>query len=267
MPHPGPFLYHYTGAKALLSIVEKQELWATRTDFTNDRSEYSQPIRYLRLMTQQPRAEKWPAKHVEALRFNLDTNKEAVTVSFSRHDNSLTQYRMYGPAAGGYAIGFRQQYLTLAGVADIMECDYSYSSMTAWCEDWAAKFFAEAARLDDGNQTAEQISRAIEKTDLFNDRMLAQLKYKAEEFKGEDEVRLYKFGKCTHFRESRKGNFIIPYQKLKLPNEKTMVILTCGPNRDAALANASMWAAREAAIATQSCWQFSIGNQDSMFRV
>jgi hypothetical protein len=276
-PHvPTPYenlLYHYTDAGALLSMVTKRQFWATPTDFKNDLSEYAQPITRLSSFVKDPElfvpwVQGKPDKYLQALRLQLDTNQTVVTISFSKHANSLTQFRMYGPPGGGYGIGFPREYLARIPQLSILDCDYSHANLDEWCMSYIQEFFAHAERLDDGSLDAQQLHGAIwSNTDLFSRRLEAQLKFKADEFSAEDEVRLYKFGPYTKHRVSHGGNLIIPYEPLDLPNDEIPVKIICGPNRDPGLANRSCWELIAAGRAAGTRWQFDASGYHSQFRV
>jgi hypothetical protein len=208
-----------------------------------------------------------PSKHLEALQISLRSNVQAATVSFSRHRESLTQFRMYAPETGGFAIGLPRSYLT--GIADLLDCDYEPKHMENWCLGYVRGFFEHAQRIDDGKMSAQDLHSAIySTTDLFQRRLVAQLKYKSAEFSAEGEVRLCKFGRCTKFRVSRGENAVVPYQVLELPNTAGLdVEIVCGPNRDPRLGELSTWELIAAATEAGTVWGFrSHGESTSTFR-
>jgi hypothetical protein len=275
-PHvPTPFenlTYHYTDAGALLSIVTKRQLWATSTEFTNDLSEYALPTNRLRTVLQSPQElTQWapgkPQKHIQALALQLNNGRLATTTSFSKHADALTQFRMYGPRDGGYAIGFPREYLARIPGLSILDCDYSRANLEAWCKSYVQDFLAQAERIDDGAMDAQQLHNAIySSTDLFSRRIEAQVRFKANEFRAEEEVRLYRFGLCTKHRVSRDGNLVIPYEPFDLPNEKIPVKIICGPNRDPVLAGKSCWEIMGAGRAAGTLWNFGGSGYSSQFR-
>lgn len=265
-----PHLYHYTSATALLNIVRSRTLWASRTDFTNDRLESQTLKERLKQMLEFPAgflpwAKSTPSTHFAALGQQLLSDQLTFIASFSRHPDSLTQFRMYGPASGGYAIGFPRYFLEKAG--PLMDCDYSFEGRDAWCRSYIKEFFEHAARIDDGGMTAQQINVEIQRTtDLFRRRLKAQLAFKANEFRAEDEARLYRHGPDSNWRVSADGSAVVPYHVFELPNEPVAVHMVCGPNRDPALGAQSIWTIMAAAKAAGTVWQFGSAGYSSTFR-
>ena len=198
------FVFHYTGAGAVLNIIKKRQLWATSTEFLNDRFEGFLPKQKMTWMVDRPDSflrpvPRPPSKHLEALGISLRSGKPAVTTSFSRSYDSLPQFRMYAPHAGGVAIGFPRSYLKK--VATLIECDYSDANLWSWCRSHVQEFFAHAAKIDADGMSAQDLSNAIMRTtDMHDKRGVAGLKFKAAEFSNEEEERLYTFMQ-TEFRE------------------------------------------------------------------
>jgi Protein of unknown function (DUF2971) len=119
-----PILYHYTDAKGLIGIVDKQVLWATDAEFLND----AQELRYGRAEMRKAllaRADELgppgtegsaddsratvmrsAADHLEpGGEFARMQYHSAYVACFCEDGDLLSQWRAYG-AAGGYAIGF-----------------------------------------------------------------------------------------------------------------------------------------------------------------
>jgi hypothetical protein len=265
-----PHLYHYTSATALLNIVKTRAFWASRTDFTNDRLEAQHVKERLRNMVENPDvclpwASSTNRNHLAALWHQLSNDRVACFTSFSRHADSLTQFRMYGPPAGGYAIGFPRYFLD--GIGPLIDCDYSRDRMEAWCHSYIQDFVAQAARVDDGRMSAQQIHAQLYRTtDLFTRRINAQLTFKSTEFRAEDEARLCRFGLATNWRISADGNAVVPYEVFELPNEPVAVHVVCGPNRDPAFGGQSVWTIMDAARAAGTLWQFRSEAYTSKFR-
>lgn len=99
------FVFHFSSAGALLSIVTKRQLWATDVEYLNDRFEGQLPSRVLGWMSDKPesflRGVGTCSKHLESLKLSLNNGFVACSASFSEHYRSLPQYHMYCPAAGG----------------------------------------------------------------------------------------------------------------------------------------------------------------------
>lgn len=107
---PTGTLYHYTTQAGLLGIIETKEIWATHTQFLNDTKEYRHAV---------------DAVTTEIVRRLIDAggdsrlvladmargvkgieNMNVCVCSFSEDRDSLSQWRAYGGATSGYAIGF-----------------------------------------------------------------------------------------------------------------------------------------------------------------
>jgi hypothetical protein len=254
-------VFHFTGAEALLGIVTRRELWASSIGFLNDKFDGQLPNRRLREMSDSPEVffgsqQGFAKKHLEALKLSLG-QKHSVTVSFSGHPRSLPQFRMYCPADGGYAIGFPTEYL--AGIGTVVKCDYSAESLESWCKTYVANYCQAAAAIDNPSKTANDICEELARNpDFLDDRMLASLRFKSDEFIHESEVRLYKHIQPDRFRISKERNYVVPYHILNLPNDPIDVVLVVGPSRDDSLANESISALGQAARIAGTKWQFHV---------
>jgi hypothetical protein len=280
-------LFHYTSAEALLGIVTKRELWCSSTEFASDRLEGAHLAERLKQIADHPGvcmpwAASKPPKHLEALKLATSSSRGAVTASFSRHRGSLTQFRMYSPAAGGYAIGFPRSYLeqVVAGVnakhreiglgpeAGLLDCEYALQKREEWCQEFARQFLDLAAAADNGSMSPQDLCSAVMgQSDLFRQWIVARLRFKSDEFRAEDEVRFYKFGLCHHWRSSRDGNVVVPYEVIELPNVPVEAQIHCGPNRDPQLAQLSLSTLAAAAQAAGTVWQLFMSGSGSGYRV
>ncbi len=117
LPIPEGPLFHYTSQAGLLGIVKNEEIWATHTQYLNDRQEYRHArelaLAEIAVMMGEYQGEKEFAQ-LNSMRMALDRCLESINVcvcSFSEVADSLSQWRAYGSATGGYAIGFAGQYL------------------------------------------------------------------------------------------------------------------------------------------------------------
>ncbi len=117
VPVPEIPLFHYTSQAGLLGIVKNQEIWATHTQYLNDRQEYRYArelaISEISVMMDEYQGKKEFAQ-LDSMRRNLDSSLESINVcvcSFSEVADSLSQWRAYGSPTGGYAIGFTGQHL------------------------------------------------------------------------------------------------------------------------------------------------------------
>lgn len=112
---PAVPLYHYTGQLGFIGIVEKKEIWASHTQYLNDRHEYLHAVNLVR-------------KRIHCLLRSADETSRAIlddmevglkgiegmnvcVCSFSEERDSLSQWRAYGSVSSGFAIGFSGAFL------------------------------------------------------------------------------------------------------------------------------------------------------------
>src|SRR5579871_5263735 len=109
---PPPILYHYTTQQGLLGIIGNKDIWATHTQYLNDIREYRHA---LDLVTEELSTRSLAAtddatiKYLTAMKKLISLNLESINVcvcSFSENGDVLSQWRAYGGAASGFAIGF-----------------------------------------------------------------------------------------------------------------------------------------------------------------
>lgn len=118
-------LYHYTTQTGLLGIIRVRQIWATHTQYLNDRREFLHAVdlvraEILRLLDEEnTRPGESSAKRTEALNIMhgaLSLSPEHINVcvcSFSEDSDSLSQWRAYG-GPSGFAIGFSPEVLVAA---------------------------------------------------------------------------------------------------------------------------------------------------------
>jgi hypothetical protein len=103
-------LYHYTTQAGLLGIIEKNEIWATHTQFLNDTKEYRHAVDAVtteivgRLIDADGESRLVLADMARGVK-GIE-NMNVCVCSFSEDRDSLSQWRAYGGATSGYAIGF-----------------------------------------------------------------------------------------------------------------------------------------------------------------
>jgi hypothetical protein len=270
MSQTDDFVFHFSSAGALLSILTERQLWATDVEYLNDKFEGQLPSRMLGLMADKPESFlqgfSTTRKHQEALKLSLNHGLVTCSVSFSEYYRSLPQYRMYCPPAGGYAIGFRKDYLSKLGL--FLKCDYSNDNLRQWCRKYALKFLSDAASLDkDGISPQELCIKIISSNSYIRDRVIAGLTFKSDEFVNEREHRLVLFGLPKEYRESQLRNAIVPYSIVALPNEETSVMVAAGPNREPGYSGRTIGSLSSAARNAGTVWKFShLGTGEFGFR-
>src|SRR3990167_8762359 len=100
-------LYHYTGPAACIGIIINKTFWATQIQYMNDSKEIRHAVE---LATHFVHSEqKIPNEVKEVMLAELEFITKGVTktfvVSFSEHEDLLSQWRAYCPN-GGASIGF-----------------------------------------------------------------------------------------------------------------------------------------------------------------
>jgi hypothetical protein len=233
------YVYHYTGATALAGIVLEQEFWATDSAYLNDRFESELVDKTLHSIIANPEiylgARPKPTEVVrEALRHHLRQGRHSSIVSFSTHGNSLTQFRMYSPPAGGYVLGFPRSYIQRLG--ELVVCDYSPDNLLNWCIGFIERFSEAAAPLAETVGAAAISTYLNMTTTLLKERIDAGLRFKSDDFRNEGEVRLVIHGGAKNIRATASDSLLLPYQIVPMPNEAISVLVCAGPNADPGLA-------------------------------
>jgi hypothetical protein len=106
------FLYHYTDVAGLIGILNSGSLWATNLRFMNDSRELDHARQLMIDVLHDARTRATaPGQRtvIDAIETNLTTltgYPDFYSVSFSSDGDLLSQWRGYGSAGGGYAIGF-----------------------------------------------------------------------------------------------------------------------------------------------------------------
>lgn len=118
-------LYHYTTQTGLLGIIRDRKIWATHTQYLNDRREFLHAVDLVRGEIQRLRNEtnvqqgETATTRTEALNRMYNTislSPEHINVcvcSFSEDSDSLSQWRAYG-GSSGFGIGFSAKVLVAA---------------------------------------------------------------------------------------------------------------------------------------------------------
>lgn len=226
----------------------------------NDRHEGTHPSRALREICDQPtiflpQVEHPDPKLLEALRYSLNNSAAVAVASFSSYWRSLPMYRMYTPPAGGFVIGFPRN--SLQSIGTLIDVEYTDNALWQWARDYAVSYMTQAATIDTPTKTPQEINNElVHSTDLIRQRIVASLKFKSDEFASEAESRLIFMGGATHYRESRDGNYIVPYQIIDLPNIPIEAPISYGPNRDPRLAQDSTAQAIMAGRKAGTIWAF-----------
>lgn len=110
---PPEILYHYTDQEGLLGIVRTKEIWASHTQYLNDRQEFRYAIELVRdeLSRMAERAETQARPFVDEMNQAMREHRgmESINVcvcSFSEEGDRLSQWRAYGEGVAKFSIGF-----------------------------------------------------------------------------------------------------------------------------------------------------------------
>jgi hypothetical protein len=260
-------LYHYTDQKGLLGIVENKCLWATHSQFLNDLSEYQIVFDALRELIQKKiktdRNEKWA--NLFDLLIGIRKIQGVFVSSFSggKEADSLTMWRGYSGATGGYSIGFDRLALELIrsalfapgenGWEDMGKCFYVdpedprlAESLENWIKAVLPDFVDPPTNFSESDWkdpmsivrlTPIEIMRHVE----MEASLAALVKHIG--FKEENEWRIVIVdedgltSKRTRFRQGR--STMIPYVEVSwrdngLPNPIRRILVGPSPNKDEA---------------------------------
>ena len=115
---PNMPLYHYTQQSGLLGIVRDKTIWATHTQYLNDRREYLHALDLVRAEIEELliTADMQGREILQQMKDGF-SGIETVNVcvcSFSEDRDSLSQWRAYGARTSGFAIGFPGNFLEAA---------------------------------------------------------------------------------------------------------------------------------------------------------
>jgi Protein of unknown function (DUF2971) len=111
-------LYHYTTAPGLLSMIKSGHLWATESRYMNDPREFLQGADVILGVINRIAKRKNAPRALLEIRQNVQRhidekllNVRIFSVSFCTNGDLLSQWRGYGDAGGGYALGFEPRFL------------------------------------------------------------------------------------------------------------------------------------------------------------
>ncbi len=123
-PNVPAVVYHYTSMDAMMSILKSQSLWATSIVYLNDLSEQEHFLKLILkhlnedLQALKDAANQAVSRELEQFKRHDFPSRPFIT-SFSRYDDSLTQWRSYCARGNGVAIGFKVDCLKRASLRAI----------------------------------------------------------------------------------------------------------------------------------------------------
>jgi hypothetical protein len=266
------FVYHYTDANAIASIVKFKSLWATDSNYLNDRNE----CKIIRNIITNIVEGYYPDISLDeyektALRHFLNSDAKAYMVSFSKRKDNLPIYRTYCPTNGGYCIGFTEEFLSSLSNLHYVHCIYCDKEQIEWAKGFVSRFLSNLKIVKSKYDTPQLASNQILKeSTLFGELIHASIKFKSSEFSSEEEARLFATRTnefAINTRASWGGNLLIPYASISLPNVKTPVFLGYGPNTQELLACNGIQELARIEILNGCNWNISAGPMiDTGFR-
>src|SRR5437667_1531135 len=173
---PDKPLYHYTTQAGLLGIINAREIWATHTQYLNDRREFLHAVDLVRneiqrLAQETPNHSDQPAREqmLQRMQEALSRSPENMNVcvcSFSEDSDSLSQWRAYGRSSG-FAVGFSGEVLKASTQRlewYLAPCIYDPSEQRALVRALVENVLEEnlsGETLDDSNPEDENIFRQM----------------------------------------------------------------------------------------------------------
>jgi hypothetical protein len=126
---PNKLLYHYTDQKGLLGIITSKEIWATHHQCLNDTQEFLYAKELVRKeLKKRISANDGSRSLLATMSSALDgPGNEDVNLyvaSFSEEPDSLAQWRAYGGASSGFALGFQCERFVLPEAFALARCIY-----------------------------------------------------------------------------------------------------------------------------------------------
>ncbi len=228
-------LYHYTTANALLGMLKEDEnnkmcinLWETRYDFMNDRSEYMLGLRLVK-------------EFVARLQITFpDMSGEMYNsfffpyiISFSESQDCLPMWNMYGSNGKGISLGFSKD----IGLNNtINQCVYCENELT---ENIAREFeeILSNDRLNDIEKVYFTFSKICSK--IKNSSFQHEKEWRFIDFDtfGPIDGILKSFPNFMKFRE--RNGLIVPYKIIKFPT-KHLKEIWIGPTANMDLSESSI---------------------------
>jgi hypothetical protein len=244
-------LYHYTSPEALIGIVSNKEMWATNARFLNDETEARHAIELMRFLISSRKERNELSDTALPFINELDerigsSSSRCYIASFTELSDSLSQWRAYCPASGGYAIGLPAA--QIRDMADsqgfmLVKCIYDYQIQQVIINEVLDGFIAayETRRLE--SDTPERFENFVVVCRDYVAQLALLMKHSS--FQEEKEWRLisYNIDEYTNsqisFRAGVKG--VIPFFKFKLTNDeypsmvardKVSLVVYAGPAPD-----------------------------------
>ncbi|MDO6822275.1 DUF2971 domain-containing protein [Marinobacter sp. 1_MG-2023] len=256
-------LFHYTSAFVIQEIVLKRKIWATNINYMNDSKEGAIPRERLRRYVNSKGAHGLGVDEYlkEAIEYFLNKNKHSFVACFSAGHDNLSLYRTYTPPDGGYAIGFESDYLNKIPTTELIGCEYARDNHDGEILRYLKDLIQALKSYDRSGISPLELCNNFKETGQFLNR-LAHMSdaFKSDSFASENESRLVgRDWEKRELRASSRGNFLIPYVPIELPNIETNVRISIGPNSNLDLAIKGIQELPDIARRQGCKWNISIG--------
>jgi hypothetical protein len=212
-------IFHYTNLEGFRGIVESKKLWCSDARYLNDYMEVESGKQWIRQLVEIFNDEfpsfRYSQKVEDALNAFVDEETTAFITSFCLNPDLLSQWRGYGAASGGLAIGFDAELLQKATGLKIFPVCYK--------SDESIKVIHEAIRRAIGKLKSGTPSSRIETVlkDMIESLFVSIITSKNESFKEEAEFRLVAPVDLVKKKEGAvlyriRGSLLVPYIALNL---------------------------------------------------
>lgn len=233
-------LYHYTGHEAFKGIVGNKEFWATQIEYMNDSMEVRHAVDLaIAYIDSGLSEEKWIKNIIiDLLRGLPHPGIASHVVSFSEHEDSLSQWRAYC-ANGGVSIEFSYEKLkqTLGSPRNtrfkLVKCIYDEEHQKQLVENACQEFFKELPSIVKGKsqeQSRHIIAQLVDESFCIPFMQVAsRLKHKSFDVEAEWRLvgQLYR-NEDLGWRVSR--DMLIPYYRYNLCGvQKLITSIWSGP--------------------------------------
>lgn len=268
------FLYHYTSANALISIILNRKMWASDIEYMNDSREGRVAKDILEdLIRKRQEFQKPLDDYVRGfIDWFLNSGRATFATSFSDSgQKNLTLFRTYGPADGGYNIGFPEDYLKSIPKVTFVKCVYDLELQRREVTDFFKNLIEVISDIRKQESNPIEARKVLsQNTDLWHQFAALNARFKPSEFESESESRICFYGvkkENVRYRASARGNVIIPYIEVELPNEPIEVAVNLGPNTNHGMALSSYQRLTYTATSSGCNWKFrNGGGVNSSFR-
>lgn len=160
---PDKPLYHYTSQSGLLGIIGNKEIWATHSQYLNDRREYKHALDLVceeikGLLTSGNQESQSILRNMKDGISGIESINVCVC-SFSEECDSLSQWRAYGSRTSGFAIGFLGDFIAAATEKHqwyLAPCIYDLSEQRALIRSLVEEALEQCIEGKSASETEEE---------------------------------------------------------------------------------------------------------------